>query len=258
MSLPSDSVIHDIKCRLQLVGQSEQLVRASAHGRALEMYLIPVTDPDTTLTFDQAWDRFVPKDSDLGTLDFDTTTADATPMWEPGEHELADMFDVGFQPEQLWAQHRIITMAGGAIHIFQNNQTPFATVWQAGALETIRVRRRLSIGQPSVLVIGFGVPAFDDTTATLENALTEAEWAQIKYIDHTLERMQMDVLGLTEAGAETPWEESTALIFKHLEPDVYEATAGFFQTENYEVVAELVVDHSVKGDFDKMTISSGR
>ena len=104
-----------------------------------------------------------------------------------GEHNLAELFDVGLQPEKIYGAHEIVSMVNGAVVVFQDNETPFNNVWQAGFVRRVRVARRLGVKQPSVLVIGMGSPNFDDTTAVAELSLGEAEWAQLKYVDHVLE-----------------------------------------------------------------------
>lgn len=260
-SLPSGSIVHDIRARIQMIGVNVQQVAPSAHGFALEMYVIPIQDPDSNLDFDTFWDRFVVKDSDVATMDLDTVAQDTAPMWEPGEHALAKMFDVGVQPEKLWSEHTIVTMAGSHVLMrFQDFESPFGNVWLPGGMRDIHISRKLRMPDdvPCILVVGVGHPAFDDTTTVEEQNLVEAEWAQVKFVDHVMERMLMDVLGLTEAGSETPWEEATALIFKHVEPDVFEETADFFTQEPYNVVTEFTCDHSVDGTMPKALISSGR
>ena len=184
--------------------------------------------------------------------------SDSNPFWEPGEHELMKMFDVGLRPNRIFHRHRFLSIVSGAAAIFQDNQTPFDTVWIAGDKFTFHRRGRLKVRQPSVLLFGIGSPSLDDTTSTQESALAEAEWPQLKYGSLILERAMTELLGLTEAGSETPWVEATSLLLKHLEPDVFEETSGAFITENYNMMYEMVVDHSVVGEFGKIAISSGR
>ena len=90
--------------------------------------------------------------------------------------------------------------------------TPFAPLWRAGEVFRIRIRRKLRVRQPSVLVLGLASPNLDDTTSVAQKAATEPELAQTKYIGHVLERALLHLFGLTEAGAETPWEEATSLL----------------------------------------------
>ena len=80
----------------------------------------------------------------------------------------------------------------------------------------------------------------------------------MRFIEAVLEDAIISQLGLTEAGAETPYDEASVLLLAYLEPDLFEATSGFFTTEGFSVVTEMVIDHSLQGQMDKLTLSSGR
>lgn len=260
ISLPEGTKIHDIKCKVQMLTDDRQLSDRKAHGYSIEMYLLPIFDPDSAQAFNDVWDKLVTKDQPTNTLDLDTAVAATSPMWEPGEHDITKMFDVGYQAEQLWAVHRIATVANPRHVIIKQMdvETPFETIWQGGGIESVHVGRKLSVTAPMVLCFGMGIPSFDSTTATPETTLSEAQWAQLQYVEHVMERMFVDALGLTEAGAETPYEEAAVLIFAHVEPAVFEESTGWFDTEAYRTVFEAVIDHSLQGNFDGMVLSSGR
>ncbi len=263
ISLPSDSVIHDIKVRCSLVMEDlagvANLAMAQVVAYGVEGWILPVLDPDNQLSYDQLWDWLVPKDSDVETLDLDTGGTDTSPFYEPGEVALSMIFDVGLQPERVYHRHRICTAPRNALMVFQDNQTPFAPKWIAGDSFDIHIRRRLRVNQPSCLVFAVALPLGDDTDATAPVFLSEAQWPQVKYIDHVLERAMLHTLGLVEAGAETPFEEATALLKAHLDPDVYETEDGAFAIlSDWTIAGEAVIDHSVVGDLPKHAISTGR
>ncbi len=257
-SLPSDTVIHNIRLKLSIGAQTAYDIR-KVIAYATELWILPVPDPDAGPSYDDSWDALVPKDTDVQTLDLDTAAADTSPFYEPGEVDWSDIFEVGVQPERLFHRHKLLTFYnGGPRFVYQDNQTPFTVLWIGGDHFVIEIKRRLRVRQPSVLVCGFASPNLDDTTAVLQGALNENEWPQVKYMGEVLKRAMLHVLGLTEAGAETPWEEATALLIKHLDPDVYEQTAAAFQTAAYYVTGEGMLDHSVVGDVSVGPVSTGR
>ena len=258
ISLPSDTVIHDIRAKVKVIGQTHAINVGRAVMYAVEGWILPVQDPDAALGYDVLWDTLVPKDTDVQTMDLDTGASDTSTFYEPGEADWTSIFDVGLRPERLYHRHRTLTIVDGAVFRFQDNQTPFLVKYAAGDTFQIHLRKRLRVRQPSVLVFAAASPALDDTTATLQAALAENEWGQVKYAGHMLERAMLHVLGLVEAGAETPWEEATALLQKHLDPDVYEEVGAQFASENYDVYTEAMVDHSVVGELGKMAVSTGR
>lgn len=258
VSLPSESLVHDVRVKVKMVGTSKTREQFNCLMYGVEGWILPVHDPDSGSTYEALWDSLVPKDSAVETLDLDTGAADVTPFYEPGEVDLSDLFDVGLRPERLYHRHKMLTIGNGAVFMYQDNQTPFNLLWVAGDEFVIQIRRRLAVRKPSVLVFAMASPNLNATTAVVDAILGEAEWGQVKYMSHILERAMLHVLGVVESGAETPWEEATALLVKQLDPDLYEETAGRFQSENFDVFTEAMVDMSVVGDIGKVAVSTGR
>ncbi len=258
ISLPSGSVIHDIKCKVSVASQAD-VARAVGLFYAIEGWILPMLDPDGGGTFDALFDTLVPKDSDSDVLDLDTGAVDTTPFFEPGEVDWSDIVDVGLRPERIYSRKRLMSISSGnARFIFQDNQSPFAVKWIAGDTFSIHIKKRFSVRQPSIMAFALANPAMDDTTATTETALSENEWPRVKFMKDVLTLALHHVLGLTEAGAETPWVEAAALVKKHLEPDVIETVGGSFGSQAYEVFAEGIVDHSVEGEMAIGALSTGR
>ncbi len=257
VSLPSNTRVNDIRVQINVIDNTHlDLMDAAMY--AVEGWILPVFDPDAAPAYDTLWDTLVPKDSDVETLDLDTGASDTTPFYEPGEVDLSRLLDVGLQPERIYHRHKLLTINNGAAYKFQDNQTPFNVKWIAGDRFRIRIGRALRVHQPSALVFALASPSMDDTTTVVQTALAEAEWGQVRYIGHVMERALLHTLGVVEVGAETPWEEATALLFKHLDPDVYEEDAGFFTSLSWRAYAEAMVDHSVEGEMAVTAISTGR
>lgn len=256
MSLPSDSVIHDISIAVSVVANQPTALIGNLAAYAAEGWILPVPDPDGTLSYDQLFEILVPKDTDVETLDLDTLGADTTPFYEPGEPDLSAIFDVGVQPERIWKRERMLSAASGAISVARDPATPFAYEWLPGEAFHIRIKKRFRVRQPSILVFALASPSMDDTTGTPEGHLLEAEWPQVKYIGNVLERALLHLLGIVETGAETPWEEAIVLLKKHLEPDVFEDSADNWVSPTWIVGAKGIVDHSVTGNLQQATIST--
>ncbi len=257
LSLPSDSVVHDISIRVSLTSDN-RLLQGNATMYGAAVYILPVLDPDAGAGFDAIWDALVPKDTDVQTMDLDTGAPDTSPFFEPGEADWSNVFDLGLRPEKLYQRTRLLTMMnGGANFKFQDNQTPFAVLWTPGDAFTIRIRKRFRVRQPSVLLCAIAAPNLDDTTVTNESALLENEWGQIKYARNMLERAMLHVFGLFEAGAETPWEEATALLQKHLDPDMHEDVAATLETVTWDYAVTAMFDHSVVGELGVGAVSLG-
>lgn len=258
VSLPSDSVISEIRFKGSMVGGAI-LTTSQIMGYALEAWILPVLDPDAAVAFDVLFDNLVPKDTDSTSLDLDTIAADVTSFWEPGEFDATQLVDVGLRPERLWHRHRFLDMATGAIAYMDNAAPPTALDWQPGDRFGFSRPKRYRVRQPSVFVIAATSPAGDDTVGTVGVALSESSWFQIKYIDHLVERLMISMFGLTETGAETPWDEALQVLQLHIDPNFFEETGGQLVTQNYELLGEMTLKMDVPGSLPKgKLIASGR
>ena len=257
ISLPSQTMINNISVKVKMSCVAE-LTAIQVLMYAVEGWILPVHDVDAASQYDTLWDNLVPKDSDVQTLDLDTVAADSSSFYEPGEVDFSSLLAVGLRPERLYHRHRVLHAHRDAVFTYQDNESPFSVIWFGGDTFEISIRKTLAVHQPSVLVFGFASPSLDDTVTAVQSMLAENEWGQIKYIDDTLEMLMRHVLGLVETGAETPWEESTAVIMKHLDPDLYEEIGGSFSPQTFTVYTEAMIDHSVVGSLGKSSVSTGR
>lgn len=260
ISLPSDTVIHGISFQggTTVDQPSTELATNVVTQYALEAWVLPIDDPDATADFDDVWDTLVPKDTDVQTLDLDAESVDTAIFYEPGEADWGAVFDVGIRPMRLWHHRNTLSVMNTKGVKFVDSQTPFEPKWQPGDTFSYQRREPIKISQPSVFLIGCGVPAGDDTTNVVELPLGENEWPRVKYLGDTLILALQEVLGLTEAGAETPWEEAADLLQRHLDPDVMETDASFYLGTIMRFFGEMVVDHSVVGTLSIKTVDTGR
>lgn len=256
MTLPSDSVLHDIKGEIHILEDQDLNVNAATFY-GLEGYILPLLDPDAGISFETLWDNLVPKDTDVQAIDLDTGAADTTPFFEPGESDWAQVLDIGMRPEKIYGRYKMLTGLNAHIKV-KDTETPFSLEARHGDLVRLRVKKRYRVRQPSVVVFGIASPALDDTTANVETALGENELGRVKYARQMLEMAMMDLLGLTETGAETPWEEATDLLQRHLEPDVFEETATRWTSPQFSVFSDVKFDHSVVGSLSVKQLSTGR
>lgn len=255
LSLPSGSRVNGVNIDLQFWASGVRLA-SEASLYAIEGWILPIHDPDAAATYDQFWDRMVPKDTDVETIDLDTASGDAAPFYEPGEPNFAGLFDVGWQPERIYRREGILSPVTGNIMVTRDPATPFLTEWFPGVQVNIRVNKNYAISQPSVLLFALALPALDDTTNTVSSVALENEWPQTKYIGDVLKRAMLHLFGLVEAGAETPWEEATALLKKHLEPDPFEFSAAKLVSISMNVLAKGICDHSVVGTMEHTQITT--
>lgn len=259
MSLPAKSRLNGINATIHVGGTFSQALKVEfATTYAVEGWILPVLDPDAAASLQTIWDTLVPKDTDSETMDLDTGAVDATPFWEPGEIDWTAVIPIGLKPERIFQRYRLLTASDGSILSFQENQSPFDVLWIPGETFAINIKKNYFVDQPSVVIFALALPSLDDTTAVEETALSEPRWGQVRYFKHVLERAMLHILGVIEAGAETPWEEATALLKAHLDPDVFEGQAGTMLSMDLQCMGRATLDHSVEGTLGDTTVTTGR
>lgn len=258
IDIPAGCILKKVDLQGEIIGQAAANERENALAYAMAGYIIPVEDPDTRVTPDVLWDRFVPKYTEVDLIDLDTTTAVTTPFYEPGEGSFEDLYDMGNTPLKVWSRKKRLNFADpGSLGLrFQPAETPFESQWIPCDRFRMRINKGIKVKRPSVLSVAIASPAYD-RTQTVENQLTEQTWGQIQYAEATLERALMNQLALTEATAETPWEEASVILRQYLSPDVHERTAATFLTEQFNVFGFCTYTVNVPGtmSFDKVDLT---
>jgi hypothetical protein len=254
VSLPSDTSIANIRARMSMEAVSVT-VNQKVNAYGVEGWVLPVTDPDASTTYQTLWDQLVPKDTDVQTIDLDTGAVDSAPFFEPGEADWTQLLNLGVRPRRIYQRLRFLTLGSTSSLVLDSSN---GIKWLAKDNWTIRLDRPFRVNRPSVLVFGFASPGLDDTTTSEEGPLAENEWGQVKYIGHVVDRAFMDLLGLTEAGAETPWEEATDLLQKHMEPDIFEDTGGQMEAQNFFTYTDAIMEHRVPGEVARPQLTTGR
>ncbi len=225
---------------------------------ALEGWILPITDPDTGSSFDTVWDQLVPKDTSAVLMDLDVVATDATPFFEPGSTMWEAFFDVGATPQRVYHASRMLSLKD-AVFAARDPESTFLLEQIPGNTYPLQLSRRFRVQEPSVLMFGAASP---DTLETSNSeglvAIPEQDWGQIQFIDHVMERAMLSVLGIVEAGAETPWEEAAALLKRTLDPLFFESVAGTLTPMTWRVYGQAVLDFTVEGTMPKQTLQGGR
>lgn len=228
---------------------STELPAISAAMYNVAQFVVPVPDPDASITYDGIWDLTVPKDLSVTTaIDLDTAQTQAAPELEPGEWNLQAVYDVpSIGVHKLPRRGRLMTMADSGAGGFA---TGGATHWLPRDRFTMNSTPNIRVQVPSIYMMAFSSPVLDGTTVTITAAPTESEWILLQHLRETAARALMSLSGLTEAGATTPWVDSANFLAKILEPKAFEETAGEFVTLSWEVVCQSEVRVSTPGAID--------
>lgn len=254
LTIPSESVLKSYWLEQHIIyGVPIDVVTMTMYGTT--GHLLPYLDPDTPLSFETMWDTQVPKDSDLASGVFEHDTApgapDSTPEWEPGQPSPAGIMGMSTAPTEVMRRRKRISFAN------TKNWADVATdVFMPSDFYVAQSNRSRRVEMDSALLFGTSNPELVDTTATEPTTLSLQNLSFIKYVDMTLRMAFMELLGLTEAGAETPWTEAAAAIQLYTETSLFEETAGAFAPQVLNAFTFATIGIEVVGDVDKMVITS--
>lgn len=256
--LPSESRLNNVWGEVHIVGLAAQdFDKAVMYGCG--GYVLLVEDPNASNPFQTIWDTMVPKDADFaaGALDLDAESANTAPEFEPGEPNINRLMDLQVNDERnrFFKRRKLLSFANRPVG-FDAGNTPDTYI----PVDVFKVRTRKNIfaDYHSAAIMAVSSPSMDDMTTTVWTSPADSvHWMQIKYLDVTLEQAFMQLAGLVETGAETPWEEAAAILEDLLEPTVVEETAGDFAQAGFNVFSSLTFDVTVPGLINKQQISAG-
>lgn len=260
--VPAECMQHNAWGEMHLVNQeADPADWDEATLYALEGWVIPVPDPDTALDLQTLWDRFVPKDADVsaGIFDLDPATADTGPFLELGEVNIDALMDMSnLRSENQWySRKKLLSFANNRVGIVAG--TPDTSI--IADVQKIRSRKTISAEYMSWSLLAIAMPAAGDVDASRSTYASEALWMQTKYMDVVLEQAWMEMVGLVEAGAETPWTEAALAVQDLVEPEPVFVVAGNtaqFNARSLHVWCTGTFELEVPGRREVATISGGR
>lgn len=245
--LPSGGQLNNVHMNVHVVGaEGFPYLQAVMYG--LSGFVVPIMDPDVSINYQNVWDQLIPKDADqsAGSFDLDTIAVDTTPEFEMGEADWNGVFDLtAMAPKEIYRRRRLLSVVDGAVAY--EPVAAAADTWTPGEHITGKVGRKVRVNTPSAVMFGFSSPSLDETTTTEPLIPLEQEWFMLQYLDQTLQNAFMSIVGMTEAGAESPYEESAAFLAKLIEDDVFEEVAGSFAAQSWTVFTQMTFDITVPG-----------
>lgn len=220
-------------------------------------FMVPLGDADLADSVEDLWDLNVPKDINLaaGVWDMDEATADATPEFEigtPDPHALLDM-NPG-EVMEIFNRRRLLTLAKGGY--FKDVLAAADEVITTDFFRT-HLKRTIRVNEPTMVLFGVSSPDLLQTTTVVPVAPTEIQWVLLRFLEVALENAFMSIIGLTEAGAESPYEESMAFIASLIEETVFEETAASYQSQSWRVFCHATFDITVPGTVEVGVVSGG-
>lgn len=249
--VPPGGTFQGVDIELHCHGVETTINKALLVG--IDAYAIPMEDLDGALNYDQLWDKLVTKTSeDVDTLDLDTASTDTDPDFEPGELDWNEVYQFGEAPERLYKFRKLFTAAN---YIGSLGATGGFTHFLPGMVKNIKVRSGGTAKVTTAIMFALSSPVLDRTTTTATAPGTEVEMLQLQLLKRTAEMAIYQLIGLTEAGAETPYLDAAEFIDKTLAPDIFEESSSDFVTTTWNVTAKSTFRMSVPGELSVGTLS---
>lgn len=254
--IPPGGKLNNVWMDCHIIGpEATQIGQACLYG--IGGYVMPLPDGDSALNFDVLWDNLVPKDVDeaQGAFDLDTAATDTTPEFEIGEIDWNAVFEMqALKPIEIFKRRKMLTLATSSVG--------YSTVDAGTDLYTpvdhfsTHLKRSVKVGSPSLVLFGFSSPDTLQSVSAQFTSPTEQQWVMLTYLEMALEDAFKNLIGLVEAGAETPYDEMSAFVAALIEPSIFEQDAGSFVGVTYTVFTRTVFDITVPGTMLMKTLTS--
>ncbi len=259
MPIPPGGVFMGYRATIQGMKQSamDQDAAVMAHMRAV---IVPMgsSTMDTAISVQTLFDQRVPKDVDLSIvaaadeIDWDDGTI-VTQFQEPGQVNFNDLVELGDRPIDIGRRNSgLITFAtrGQDPHLDTTRKFQPTFVVRMGSNHKVRVR------QASYFLLAVGSPNWDEVNNSAVNTITEANWSALTYPDVMFDMMLPDILGLSEAGAESPYADMATFAVDLVEPLVREEAAGDFEGALWDTFTDWSVRVLTPGRPQMKTLKS--
>ena len=219
--------------------------------------VIPHSDPEQADPYEDMWDKYVDKaeDASVTSLWISTGSAASAPVFEPGEMNWEDLTDLAVVSDEseFLAYRKMLSFANSPIG-FESGAPD--TYYPADIVSLNRRKSRIRNGLYSAAITVISVPSMDDTSTALYSPVTnDSDWLFLKYASLTMKQAWMYLSGVTETGAESPYEDAALFMEEYLSPPVYEGVGYEFNSTTALIAGTMTYDVSVPGDKHFGTIS---
>ncbi len=251
--VPNESIVNSIVGSIAVIyGGAVDILDAVSFG--LEGWMLQTDDIATDFA-DQTvlWDTSVPKDDGSEVLDT-SFAVDADSMFEPGAVDAAQMFDQELlNPHRIYQINPLITLASNPTGFVQGTPPTFHPTY----LAKIDIHNRYRTAFDGALVFGGGAPAWDATTNNdiirILGTHQKALYA-MGHIDDVIDKAMIDFLLLTEAGAESPYDDIMTWLMNLLDTVQEKSSAGAFTASSCTFTSKMIAGIAVPGTLRGRTL----
>ena len=190
-------------------------------------------------------------------MSLDVDAADTAPEEEFGEGNIQQVLGItAVDLVQVFKRERLMSFASHPLHGHLDTSVHY--YWPAETF-AVSLTKPVRVEQPAMLMFGFSSPSMDQTTTTTRSSPSEIDWSRMLYMADTVRDLVKNAIGLTEAGAETPYVEAQTLIASLLEDKLIEETAvaDHFQEVTWNVLVDVTAQIEMNQPSDERQITAG-
>ncbi len=257
--VPEGGVFQGCKFLIHAISQTKSNVLQNLSGYALSAYMFPILDPDTAWDPDTVWDQQLPKDDQFAAndLDLDTTGTDTTPDIDWGDANPSLLAGQAGFPSPLYKASRLISFAnskGGfeidGVSASNDGYIP-TDIWSRS------ITRSKSAPVHSAVMFGLSSYNFPTPKTAFNLPDSDGDWDILRYADDYQADARKSLVGLTETGAESPYEDALTQLNLYIEHN-YESSPTYFHPASWNVFIQIAAIVDVPGQFSTPALVSGQ
>lgn len=216
------------------------------------------TDDDNTdfLNMNTLWDSMVPKPSANAILD-QNLTADTGAVDEPGQISIAQVFDQELMgPERIYMREKLLALHDTPIGFVPGSPSVFhpADSFRITDNKSYKVKMGnaglvYAISSPDLAGI-----TDDDNDVMTGLGSTQGGFYVMKYLEEFLDKALVDLVGIHETGAESPYEDVMIWLIDLLERSAVISGVGAFTAITWNIIGKMTTGIVVPGRFNHSVI----
>lgn len=245
--VPAETTVKGVQGRISCIGTIGQTT-TSVNPYAVNGWFLELPDDLLETAVDTILDAVIPKYSGTLGFDFDEESADAQPGFEPGEIR-NDLLGSNDAPEHIYQRRKYVTFPDvGSYHVVTEH-TAFAYI-PRDSFSVSRKGNRRADGN-SAVAFQFSSPANDALTTETKlfpnfSGTARSEWIWLRMLDQVLEHAIVEMVGLTDVGAESPYDNLLDLL-EFLISSANSMDGGLYLDNTWVVHMQATMDYSTQG-----------
>lgn len=208
------------------------------------------------LDHDTLWDSMVPKETDTVVI-IAAPGSTASAAQEPGQIAVAQVFNQEiFGEKRIFSREELITLPDNPIGFVPGTPSLFHPSDKFSLIDNNEYR----VHDDSGLVYGISSPDLaglttdDDVIDVVGSGSASSSMYMMKYINEFMDKALVDLLGLHETGAESPYEDIMDWLVTMLERGGEITGAGAFTAVSWNGLGKMTAGIRVPGNFPHTTI----